>query len=181
MGDSAGAPNGGRLDLSDSRRPEPFLALVEGGLGPAYRLARAILLDDQEAEDAVQDACLAAWRRRGSLREPARFGAWFDRIVINACRDHLRRRRRERRRVTALEVAWMDPIGAPTPDGAKLDAALDALDLEHRLVVLLRYWRDLPLDGIAERLDIPLGTVKSRLHYALRAMRAQLEVSDGRP
>lgn len=171
----------GRLNLGDSRQPDPFVALVEDGLGPGYRLARAILLDDQEAEDAVQDACLAAWRKRNSLRQSERFGAWFDRILINACRDRIRRRRREQRRATALAAAWSDPLGAPAPDSAELDEALDALDLDHRLVVLLRYWRDLPLDRIAERLDIPLGTVKSRLHYALRAMREQLEAPHGRP
>ena len=60
-----------------------FVGLVERRLDPAYRLARAILLADQEAEDAVQDACLAAWRERRSLRDHARFDAWFDRILIN--------------------------------------------------------------------------------------------------
>lgn len=161
-------------------REDVLARYVEQNLGAAYRLARAILLDDAEAEDAVQDACLVAWRERSSLRDPDRFGAWFDRILINGCRDRLRGRRRQQVRAIALEAASVDPSEAPDTDDGNLDAALDDLDLDHRLVVLLRYWRDLPLEAIAERLDIPLGTVKSRLHYALRVMRVRLEATDGR-
>ena len=155
-------------------------ALVLGHLGDAYRLARAILLDDHEAEDAVQEASLAAWRGQGSLRDTARFDAWFDRILVNHCRDRLRKRRR------AVQVA-SPPIGfepaAPRPDtgaDADLDRAIDALDVDHRIVVVLRYWQDRTVDDIAARMGIPAGTVKSRLHHALRAIRASLEASHGR-
>ncbi|HJP87966.1 MAG TPA: sigma-70 family RNA polymerase sigma factor [Candidatus Limnocylindrales bacterium] len=156
------------------------VGLVSARAADAYRLARAILLDDTEAEDAVQEASVAAWRARGSLRDPARFEPWFDRILINQCRDQLRRRRR------AVRVA-APPIGfdpsAPRPDtgtDADLDRALDALDADHRIVVLLRYWQDRTVDDIADRVGIPAGTVKSRLHHALRSMRASLEASHGR-
>lgn len=161
-------------------REDALARHAEQHLSPAYRLARAILRDDADAEDAVQDACLVAWRQRSSLRDPDRFGAWFDRILINECRDRLRRRHRQHVRAIALQATWREPIDASSPDDGVLDAALDDLDLDHRLVVLLRYWQDLPLDAIAERLNIPLGTVKSRLHYALGAMRARLEATDGR-
>ena len=154
--------------------------LVTARVTDAYRLARAILLDDTEAEDAVQEASLAAWRRRDSLRDPARFEPWFDRILINQCRDQLRRRRR------AVPVAappvGFEPAGPRPPTGtdAELDMAIDALDADHRIVILLRYWQDLAVDDIAERVGIPAGTVKSRLHHALRTMRASLEASHGR-
>jgi RNA polymerase sigma-70 factor, ECF subfamily len=69
-------------------------------------------------------------------------------------------------------------VFADRDDG--LDEAFDALDPDHRVVVLLRFWLDLPLGEIADRLGIPLGTVKSRLHHALRAIRARLEATDGR-
>jgi RNA polymerase sigma factor (sigma-70 family) len=154
--------------------------LVTARVADAYRLARAILLDDAEAEDAVQEASLAAWRRRDSLRDPSRFEPWFDRILINQCRDQLRRRRR------AVQVA-APPIGfeptGPRPEtgmDADLDRALDALDTDHRIVVLLRYWQDRTVDDIADRIGIPAGTVKSRLHHALRSMRDSLEASHGR-
>jgi RNA polymerase sigma-70 factor (ECF subfamily) len=156
------------------------VGLVTARVGDAYRLARAILLDDAEAEDAVQEASLAAWRRRDTLRDPSRFEPWFDRILVNQCRDQLRRRRR------AVPLA-APPIGFEPAAGmlvagtdADLGRAFDALDPDHRIVVLLRYWQDLTVEAIAERVGIPAGTVKSRLHHAVRSMRASLEASHGR-
>ena len=72
-------------------RGQVVAGLIDGRVAEGYRLARAILLDDDEAEDAVQDACLNAWLKRSSLRERDRFDAWFDRIVVNVCRDVARR------------------------------------------------------------------------------------------
>ena len=154
--------------------------LVTARVPDAYRLARAILQDDAEAEDAVQEASLAAWRRRGTLRESTRFEPWFDRILINQCRDQLRRRRRAIR-VAAPPIGF-EPAGPQPETGtdADLDRALETLDADHRIVVLLRYWQDRTVDDIADRVGIPAGTVKSRLHHALRSMRASLEASHGR-
>lgn len=150
-------------------------SLVMARIGDAYRLARAILLDDTEAEDAVQEAALLAWRRFGSLRDPSSFDAWFDRILVNQCRDQLRRRKR------AVPIA-SPPVGfepaAGTPPNVEWDADLERslaeLDVEHRTVVVLRYWQDRTVDDIASRLGIPAGTVKSRLHNAMRSLRASL-------
>jgi RNA polymerase sigma-70 factor (ECF subfamily) len=156
-------------------------SLLRGHVADAYRLARAILLDDGEAEDAVQEAAISAWRRHGSLREPAKFDAWFDRILVNQCRDQLRKRRR------AVQVApppvGFEPAGAPPDTGADadLDRAIAALDLDHRVVVVMRYWQDRTVDDIADRLGIPAGTVKSRLHHALKHLRTAMEATDGRP
>ena len=155
-------------------------------LDPSFRLARAILLDDREAEDAVQDACLIAWQRGEFVRDPDRFGAWFGRVLVNGCRDRLRRGQRQQVRTLALRADWQgvatdsQPGTAPEADDRDLDAAFDRLDADHRIVVLLRFWQDLTLDQIADRLDLPLGTVKSRLHYALRKLRTELEATDGR-
>lgn len=160
-------------------RSEALVGRIERRLVPAYRLARAILLDDQEAEDPVQDACLAAWRGRGSLGDADRFEAWFDRILVNGCRDRLRARKRVRMRAIALEREVRAPTGRWAADEALVDA-LAALDADHRIVVLLRFQQDLTVDEIARRLGLPLGTVKSRLHYALRSIRISLEASDGR-
>jgi RNA polymerase sigma-70 factor (ECF subfamily) len=155
-------------------------SLVMARLGDAYRLARAILLDDGEAEDAVQEASLSAWRRQRSLRDPARFDAWFDRILVNQCRDQLRKRRR------AVQLA-SPPVGfeavTEQPDtgtDAELDQALAALDVDHRVVVVMRYWQDRTIDDIAARLGIPAGTVKSRLHNAMKSLRTSLEASHDR-
>lgn len=159
-----------------------LVALLDAHLGSAYRLARAILLDEGDAEDVVQEACLIAWKRHGSLRDPDRLEAWFDRIVVNLCRDRLRRRQRVREIAPVDWPGTLTQTPADAVDGVDLDidAALDSLDVDHRIVVLLRYWQDRTVDDIAFRLDIPVGTVKSRLHYALRAMRSRLEARDGR-
>jgi RNA polymerase sigma-70 factor (ECF subfamily) len=165
----------------DSRDTGDFDAHLAEHVRVAYRLARAILLDDAEAEDAVQDACLAAWRRRSSLRDEALFTTWFDRILINGCRDRLRSRQRRQVRAISLQATWRESNEPPLDDdGHRLDEALDRLDLDHRVVVLMRFWLDLPVEAIAERLSIPSGTVKSRLHYALALMRSRLEDSNGR-
>ena len=156
----------GRVDLRE---------LLEQQLDPGFRLARAILLNDAEAEDAVQDACLSAWRKRSSLRDPDVFGAWFQRIVVNVCRDRLRRRRREHIRALQLEASLSVSPTDHQLGNAALDSAVDGLDVEHRLVVLLRYWQDMPVDEIARQLDIPVGTVKSRLHSARERIRMHLE------
>ncbi len=165
-----------------ANRPADLAGLLDAHLGAAYRLARAILLNDGDAEDVVQEACLVAWTKHRSLRDPDRIEAWFDRIVVNLCRDRLRRRHRVR------EISPIDPADEAVPGpgfdpiaDVDIDRALDSLDFEHRVVILLRYWQDRTVDDIAARLDLPAGTVKSRLHYALRAMRSRLEASDGRP
>ena len=154
-------------------------SLITARVGASFRLARAILLDDGEAEDAVQEASLTAWRKQGTLREPDRFDAWFDRILVNQCRDQLRRRRRTIQVVAA--PTGSEPSAEPQPAGADpdLDRALATLDVDHRIVVVLRYWQDRTVDDIAARLGIPSGTVKSRLHHALRNLRASLEASHG--
>jgi RNA polymerase sigma-70 factor (ECF subfamily) len=164
-----------------SQAASEFDARLAAHVRVAYRLARAILLDDAEAEDAVQDACLAAWRKHSSLRDGALFTTWFDRILINVCRDRLRSRQRRQVRAISLQAGWHESTDAPPSDGGHLlDAALDRLDIDHRVVVLMRFWLDLPVEAIAERLSIPSGTVKSRLHYALASMRSRLEDSNGR-
>jgi len=174
------------LGVSGARGEAALARSIELGLDRAYRIARAILTDDLEAEDAVQDACLTAWRQGGSLRQADRFEPWFDRIVVNGCRDRLRRRQRQRVRAVALEAAWRAEGEGTVPDPAEqarddqLDRAFDRLDPDHRIVVLMRYWMDLSVDDIAARLGVPQGTVKSRLHYALRELRSDLEASHGR-
>ena len=155
---------------------EAFAALTTRHLDEAYRLAWAILGDSGDADDATQDSFAQAWRHRGSLRDPARFDAWFGRILVNTCRQRLRRRTRERTGTLPvdLELSVSDATGHTAARDA-IGRAVARLDADHRIVVVLRYWADLSVDEIADRLDVPSGTVKSRLHYALRAMRPRLE------
>jgi RNA polymerase sigma-70 factor (ECF subfamily) len=143
-------------------------------------LAGLILRDQHEAEDATQDALLRAWRSAGSLRDPGGFQAWFDRILLNVCRDRLRRRGKVR----------LIPIGDGISASADHDPfrtifdrdevlrAMASLDDDHRIVIVLHYWADLTLEGVAARVGWPIGTVKSRLHRGLTTMRSHL---DARP
>lgn len=161
---------------ADAARRDRFLAAARPGLDRAYRMAGLLLANAHEAEDAVQDALAIAWQSFDRLREPEKFGGWFDRIVVNGCRDRLRRRGTVRFIPLEADVdpAGRDPFQAFLERDAIL-AGLDRLTADERIVVVLRFWADLPLDAIAERLDWPLGTVKSRLHRALGRLRTTLD------
>jgi RNA polymerase sigma-70 factor (ECF subfamily) len=156
---------------------ERFLRLAGGGLDRAYRLAGLVLGDATEAEDAVQDALLRAWGAAGTLRDAAGFEAWFDRILVNGCRDRLRRRKVLRfipMDASHDTVAVRDAFAAIGERDAIL-AGLDALQPDDRVVVVLHYWADLRLEDIAARLECPTGTVKSRLHRAKGVLRTRLD------
>jgi RNA polymerase sigma-70 factor, ECF subfamily len=155
---------------------EVFAALTRQKVDGAYRLAWAILRDSADADDATQDAFAMAWRKRSSLRDVDRFDAWFGRILVNVCRDRLRSSRSSG--VRPLEEAPEPTVGdssAFVSNRDAVDRALDRLDPDHRIVVILRYWADLQVDEIAARMGIPPGTVKSRLHNALKTMPPRLE------
>ena len=157
---------------ADVARRADFLASARPVLDRAYRLAGLLLADSIEAEDAVQDALVIAWRSFGYLRETDKFGAWFDRILVNGCRDRLRRRNVVRfiPMDAGIDPAGRDPFQTFLERDVLL-AGLIRLTPDERIVVVLRYWADLPLEAIAERLGWPLGTVKSRLHRALDRLR----------
>jgi RNA polymerase sigma-70 factor (ECF subfamily) len=159
----------------DAGRRADFLASARPALDRAYRLAGLLLADAHEAEDAAQDALIIAWQSFDTLREADRFDAWFDRILVNRCRDRLRRRSIVRFIPIdgEQEPAGRDPFVAFIERDALL-ACLAGLTPDERIVVVLRFWADLPLEGIAERLAWPIGTVKSRLHRALGRLRAVL-------
>jgi RNA polymerase sigma-70 factor, ECF subfamily len=157
-------------------RADEFGALVDRRLNDAYRLAGYILANASDAEDAVQEAVVRGWQAWGGLREADKFEPWFDRIVVNVCRDRLRRRQIVRfvELDEGVGLHGHDPFEAALAR-VQLDSLIGVLDAEQRAVVLLRFWRDLPVDEIATRLGMPAGTVKSKLHYALRALRQAAE------
>ncbi len=156
-------------------RVSSFQRLCDEHLDGSYRLARVILTDRAEAEDAVHDAVVTAWTKYSSLREPARFEAWFHRIVVNTCRNRLRRagRRRERPIESAEPPVAPDAIGT-VHERERMSRAFETLERDHRVVLALRYYRDLPVDEIARLTGVRSGTVKSRLHRAQQRMREVL-------
>jgi RNA polymerase sigma-70 factor (ECF subfamily) len=168
-----------------AEREAAFRRLMSDDLRRVHRLATAVLGSSVDAEDAVHDAAILAWRRFGSLRDLERFPIWFDRILVNVCRDRLRSLRRSR--VVDLSRAGDQSdrgpgvrIEQPIEDRQAVAGALAALPPDQQIVLSLRYGIDLTVPAIAERLEIPEGTVKSRLHHALEAVRASIEAEERR-
>jgi RNA polymerase sigma-70 factor (ECF subfamily) len=160
--------------------PDAFALMTHRDVDRAYRLAWAILGDDDDAQDATQEALTVAWQRRGNLRDPDRLEAWLGRIVVNKCRDRLRSRARSRDRVRSIDLVSPPSVAdgsLAAADRDELGRALEALSPDHRIVVVLRFWADLTVEAIAERLDVPTGTVKSRLHNAMSVLRSTLEAT----
>lgn len=166
------------LTLPADEGTAAFLQLVKPELPGAYRLAGYLLRDATEAEDAAQEAMTKAWEAWGKLRDRDRFAAWFGRIVANVCQDRLRQRRGVRvlelNETIASDVHARDPFREALARD-EVGRLVRTLPPDQQMVVALRFWRDMSLDDMAEQLDLPLGTVKSRLHYAMRALRKELD------
>lgn len=169
------------LDVGPRAEPAAaaFGRLADEHLDRAYGLACAILRDRTNAQDATHDAFVQAWRKWSTLRDPDRFEVWFDRILVNQCRNRLTRASRERTTDISDEIA----IAAGdqytrTHDRDVIETALRTLSPAHRVIVALRYERDLTAEDIAARLGIPVGTVHSRLHYALRRLHTVVDDPD---
>ncbi len=173
----AGA-SGSRVAETAVERRRAFERLTQSRLDRAYRLAAMVLDDAEEAKDAVHDAAEQAWRDWPTLRDASRFDAWFDAIVAHRCRDRLRRRKvRPLPGADPPDLPGADPF-AGSGERDALAAMLEALDPDHRIVVRLRYGADLSLAEIAARTGEREGTVKSRLHYALRRLRAAYDAAE---
>lgn len=160
-------------------RIEAFTLLGDARLLQSYRLATLILRDRDEAEDATQEAIEKAWLAWPTLRDRDRFDVWFDQILVNVCRNRMRHTRTIH--VVALDASLHLPAGdshGATIARLALEPAFARLTPDQRITVVLRFWRDLSVDAIAERLGIPGGTVKSRLHYALKTLREAIESSE---
>jgi len=156
---------------------EAFSALASASYSRLHRVAQNILSDLDLADDATQQAVVSMWRNLPRLREPDRFEAWSYRILVNACYSEARRSRR-----------WLPGLDADLDEDASSTAELSGvvyrdqlergfrrLPIEQRAVVVLHHYLDLPLEAVAEALGVPVGTVHSRLHRAMGALRAALE------
>ncbi len=149
-----------------------------------YRLTSAILGDEADARDAAQETFVAAWRELPRLRDPDKFEAWLQRVAVNASRMTLRARGRRRvREIPSSQVDALASLAAPgrdtDDDASLLDAALRRLTLEQRSILVLHHLEGQPLAAIAAVLEIPLGTAKSRLFNARRALESALRAEEG--
>lgn len=157
-----------------------FTELVDVDGDRCYAIAYRILRDVERAQDAVQQAFLLAWRELPRLRDPDRFEVWLHRLLVNACYEEARRYRRWSAHVRVLPT---DGPGGPDPivtidDRDALERAFRRLTPEHRAVFVLHHHVGLPLATIADVVGAPVGTVKSRLHYAIRTLRAAITADD---
>ena len=166
-----------------------FVDLISMRSDRLYAIAHRILRDVDRAEDALQDALVIAWRDLRGLRDPDRFDAWLQRVLVRVC---IEQAQRERRRTVNLRVLPVEGPAAPDEiltlaDRDQLERGFRRLEPEQRAILVLHHFAGYAPSEIAETLGIPAGTARSRLHHAHRAMRAALEadartaVREGRP
>jgi RNA polymerase sigma-70 factor (ECF subfamily) len=175
----AGRPMGESLSsrgrANTDARSRAFAELADQHLMGAYKLANAILANPADAQDAVHDSFEKAWGRWEGLRDISKFESWFKRIVVNTCRDRLRQASRRRASdISDLRIATPDSTGQ-VHERERVERALARLAPDDRILLALRYYRDLKIDDIAELLDIPSGTATSRLRTAHTRLRSVLE------
>jgi RNA polymerase sigma factor (sigma-70 family) len=158
-------------------------ALVAAEIADRFlAVARRILRDRDLAEDATQQALLAVWQDLPRLRDPDRFESWSYRVLVNACYAEGRKERRwsPNLRILPVDAASADRSLESVVDRDELERGFRRLTIDQRAVVVLYHYLDKPLDEIARILEIPTGTAHSRLHHAMRGMRAALD-ADARP
>ena len=145
-------------------------------------VSRRILRDLDLAEDATQQALLTIWRDLPQLRDPARFDAWSYRLLVHACYAEGRRSRQWSPNLRILPADESVVSGGVDTiiHRDELERAIRRLSVDHRTVLVLHHYADIPAERVAQILDVPVGTVYSRLHHAMRGMRAALD-ADERP
>jgi RNA polymerase sigma-70 factor, ECF subfamily len=161
---------------------EAFASLAVAVGDRLHSVAHRILRDIDLAEDATQQALLAIWRDLPQLRDPARFDAWSYRLLVRACYAEGRKSRHwtPNMRLLSTDEPMQADGSSAVVDRDQLERGFRRLSLDHRAVVVLHHYLDMPLDQVAETLGIPDGTVRSRLHHAMRGLRAALD-ADARP
>ena len=164
---------------------DAFAELVAAVASRQYAVATLILRDRDRANDAVQDALVAAWRGLSALRDPDAWEAWVHRLTVRACMTAARRQRRR----SLVELPADPEIDVPSVFDAqaafaerdRMERELGALPIDQRAVIVLHFYIGLPLTEAAMVLDIPAGTAKSRLHRGLETLRSAMTVAGGTP
>jgi RNA polymerase sigma-70 factor (ECF subfamily) len=161
---------------------EAFSVLAAGAVDRLYATARFILRDADLAEDATQEALVHAWRDLPNLRDVERFDAWLHRLLVRKCSDIGRHRRRWRAQIAVLprEPAQLDD-STDLADREQLERGLRRLTDAQRTILVLNFYVGLSPTETAAALDIPVGTAKSRLHYAIDALRAAIAADERIP
>lgn len=167
------------VELARAGDREAFGVLAGGAVDRLYAIARHILRDTELAEDATQDALVRAWRDLPSLRDVDRFDAWLYRLIVRACADVGRDRRRWRTEMTVLPKEPSEPDRvSELADRDQLERGLRRLSEAQRTILILHFHLGLSPSETADTLAIPVGTAKSRLHYAIEALRAAMAADE---
>jgi RNA polymerase sigma-70 factor, ECF subfamily len=167
------------VELARRGDREAFSVLASGAVDRLYGIARLILRDTELAEDATQDALVRAWRDLPALRDAERFDAWLYRLIVRACADIGRHRRRWRAEVSVVTVEPAEPDRASDlADRDQLERGLRRLTTAQQAVLVLHFYIGLSPSETADALEIPVGTAKSRLHYAIEALRAAIRADE---
>jgi RNA polymerase sigma-70 factor (ECF subfamily) len=172
----------GLVERAQGGDQDAFAALATASIDRAYAVAYRILRDMHLAQDATQRALLGAWRDLPTLRDPERFEAWLHRLVVRACYEEAASRRRWGTGVRLIpsDTSVISDSASSLADRDELERGFRRLSPEQRAVLVLHHYLGYPLTEIAETLGIPVGTARSRLHYATRQLRAAIE-ADARP
>jgi RNA polymerase sigma-70 factor (ECF subfamily) len=161
---------------------EAFAALATAAYPRLYRIAQLIVRREDLASDAVQEALTSAWIHIRAVRDPDRFDAWLRRLVVRACYHEIRRSRRAIEiRLDALELTGADDVTRSLDDRDRLERGFERLSVEHRAVLVVHHYLELPDSEGAAVLDVPLGTYKSRLNRAHLALRAAVDADERVP
>ncbi|CAN5537559.1 sigma-70 family RNA polymerase sigma factor [soil metagenome] len=166
----------GLVEAAQHGDRDAFADLMRSVGDGLYALAYRILRDPHLAQDAFQEASIAAWRQLPNLRDPERFEAWMHRILVHACYAESRKRTRWTSNIRMIDIDEDPSVDrAPTIlDRDELERGFARLSLDHRAVFVMHHYIGLSLVEISERLGIPAGTARSRLHYAAHALREAL-------
>lgn len=162
---------------------ESFDQLMENHALRAYRLAFAILQNQSDAEDAVQEAFITAYKSVRKLEKEGAFGSWLSRIVATRAYDLLRKKQREQKaiagRTSTLKMEMSHTVSNPAENKLDFDMdlheAIKRLPELHRLTILLRYSEDSSTEEIAYVLNRPVGTIRRILSESYRLLRLYLE------
>ena len=155
-----------------------FAQIADETIDRFLAIAHRILRDGALAEDATQAALLGIWRDLPKLREPDRFGAWSTRTLVNACYSEARRAKRWLPNLpleSAPEPIAADELGSVL-DRDQLERGFHAVPVDQRAVIVLHHYVGMPIETVAQTLDIPAGTVRSRMHRGMTTLRKALEV-----
>lgn len=157
---------------------ETMLARLEQEKGKMYGIAYAYLRNETDALEAVQETVCRAWIHRKSLKNPQYFSTWLIRILINVCMNE----KKKRKRMVPSRAEQLNEAKADSGQGTEKESVdriymkeqLTKLQPNYRMVIVLKYYRDMTINQIAEMMDKPDGTIRTWLHKALKTLRADL-------